>query len=317
VAASGGEFRRPGQIRLGGAEGRESSLLAGAADYVYGWLFWVAAPILIVWVAVGGLLLRRGVKPHVTRSQGRLGRCLLVASLAGVGGAVAAIVITLLVVTLGNQFHVKALVPGLLVVPLAFVGVTFAVIYASFDIPAGALVRISGVALAIPILVAVAAGGPAGWYAYNQRQAAAERQHSKVALEIIYRALMMSYRGVRPPDSLTVLVTNKILPRESLKCRRATGRAVDYFYVSADLPVTDVPRSQKLLACDFIENQRGEGRTVLFINGDVRWYARDELPALLAMPENKAFAAALSQAENSPPEKAAPPASAPAAKDKP
>ena len=175
-------------------------------------------------------------------------------------------------------------------------------------------------AFAIPLLAVAGGGGPAAWYAYDLRQADLARQHSMACLDHLYKVLTTNYRGVRPPASLTALVTQNIIPPERLRCRRPSNRSVDYFYVSTDLPVKDQP-SQKILACDYIENQLGKGRAVLFINGDVRWYSREELPALLALPENQTFAAALSQAEKAGPDSAqgkpAPPASStPAVKAK-
>jgi hypothetical protein len=295
-------------------------LLAAAGDFVHGWMFWVAAPILAVWVGMGGVLLRRGVKAHVSRSQGRLTRCLVVSLLAGLGSAVAAIIVLVMLATLGKEFHFNPIVPAAFAVPVVFIAIGFTVLYAAFELPALALLRISGVAFAIPLLVAAGGGGPASWYAYNDRQADLARQHSKTALEELYRVLTMNYRGIRPPKSLTTLVTQNIVPPDRLKCRRRSTRAVDYFYVSTDLPVAIDKPSQKILACDYIENQDGEGRTVLFINGLVRWYSRNDLPGLLALPENRDFAAALSQAEKSSPEspqgQAPPPPTTPPVKGK-
>jgi hypothetical protein len=295
-------------------------VLAATGNYVQPWLLWVATPVIAIWMGVGGLLLGRGVKPLVSRSQGRLGRCVLVSFLAGLAGGVAAFVALLLLATLGTIYDFKPFVLAIFVVPPVFIAISFTVIYASFEVPARALVRISGVAFAIPLLALVGGGGPAAWYAYDCRQADLARQHSLACLDYLYKVLTTNYRGVRPPASLAALITQNILPPDRLRCRRPSNRDVDYFYVSTDLPVHYQP-SMKILACDYIENQFGKGRAVVFTNGDVRWYSRDELPALLALPENHAFAAALSQAEKAGPDsvkaRAAPPASTPAGKAKP
>jgi hypothetical protein len=285
-------------------------------------LFWVTTPIIAIWVGVGGVLLRRGVKALVSRNQGRLGRCLLISSLAGLAGGVAGFAVLFLLGTLGNQYNFRPFVPAALAVPPVFLAVAFTVIYASFEIPAGALVRISGKAFAIPLLAVVVGGSPAAWFSYSIRQADLARKHSVGSLKFLGEVLTTTYTSHKrpPPDDLMVLVTQKIVPPDRLKCRTATGRSLDYFYVPAELPVKYGP-SLKILACDFLDNQDGRGRAVLFINGDARWYSRDELPALLGRPENRDFAAALGRAESAGPGavqgKAPRPASAPAAKAKP
>lgn len=284
------------RLRVGGLARRERRVLAVATDYLQGWLLWVVMPLVVVWIGVGGAMLRRGVKALVSRNQARLGRCLLISFLAGLGGAIATAIVGFLVATLAKQCDFKLFLPAALILPVVFVAITFTVVYASFEAPVRALLRISGVAFAGPILAVVVGGTPALWHAYTAQQQEYARQESKARLEYLFRAMAFHYERSQPPRTLQDLVQKNVVRADVLKCRRDTGRDVDYFYLATPLIPPDQV-SQRILACDLIDNHGGLGRMVLFVNGDVRWYSRDELPGLLDLPENRTFALTLGEAE--------------------
>jgi len=107
------------------------------------------------------------------------------------------------------------------------------------------------------------------------------------------RLYMTQTDGDMPP-SLDVLLESAGMGRRCLSCPSDERRGgVDYFYLPAR--ANDDP--MKIVACDFGDNHRGEGRNVLFRDGRVVWLTQAEFQAELARPHNAAFAKALGRAE--------------------
>ena len=101
------------------------------------------------------------------------------------------------------------------------------------------------------------------------------------------------YDGRMPPN-LDVLVGLGLVEPSHLLCPSDTGFGpASYFY----LPGSPQDPPERIVACDYQENHRGEGRNVLFANGTVRWAKEAEFQAELAKPHNAEFAEALRAAE--------------------
>ncbi|NLF31420.1 MAG: hypothetical protein GX591_11120 [Planctomycetes bacterium] len=112
------------------------------------------------------------------------------------------------------------------------------------------------------------------------------------------RAYRADHGGAFPAD-LSVMVTTRHLAARHLECPEdATPGNVDYFYIppawAAD--PTPPPTATAVIVCDLRKNNPG-WRNVAFLNGHAGHFAESSFQALLARPENAAFAAALRAAE--------------------
>ena len=267
--------------------------------------FWHApfgAAALIAWVWGGGYLLRRAVLAHVSRRQAAANRCYVVAFLSTAAGAVAAIVVLFLVMAIGKKLVgqepvIQVLSPTLAMA--AFALLTYVVVYASFELSAAAVLRTWLRAYAPPLVLTLAVGLPVALYTYHRRHARISRQHSILQLRFIYAAISRHYLAA-PPLNLQRLVDDNVLSMAELRCRTETPREIDFFYLPGPVEPT-TKESQRLLACDFADNQGGRGRAVLFVNGATRWCPPEEFRRLLELQQNRPFADALSKAEASGP----------------
>ena len=100
----------------------------------------------------------------------------------------------------------------------------------------------------------------------------------------------------RPPASLEELIKQNVVPPTRIGAYRHPSRQIGYFYMPATLERIGEP-TRKVLACDWADNQSGNARAVLYINDVVEILSEAKFQELLARSENKAFAAALKEAE--------------------
>jgi len=109
---------------------------------------------------------------------------------------------------------------------------------------------------------------------------------------------VVAYRSIHgeAPASLHAVVAAGVdLSGGDLKCPTADSpRICDYvYYPAAD---ANAP-SGALMACDLAGNHTGEGRSVLFATGEIKWLSASEFAAELAKAENAGFARALNKVE--------------------
>lgn len=102
------------------------------------------------------------------------------------------------------------------------------------------------------------------------------------------------YQDKLPPD-LETLVTKNYLSPDALKCPSAKRARPHYFYFAPK--DGNFAPAYTLVACDFRDNHKGEGRNILLLNGNVMWESEAAFQTRLADRINADFAAALRQAE--------------------
>jgi len=272
-------------------------LLAEIGDFLSIWQLPVVLVLAVVWIIWGGYLMRRAVRAHVGRREAELNRCLLISLLAGLGGAICALIPVLIALAwrLPDTFEFSKLWLALPVAAVFFL-VNFLTVFASFQLPAGSLVKIWLKSFGPPLVVAVVALVPTIWFANTAHQTKVANNKSIGALQFIDNAIRVRYAPARPPASLEELIKQNVVPPTSLRAYRHPSREIGYFYAPATLVRIGEP-TQKLLACDWADNQSGDARAALYINGYVEVVSPGKFQELLARSENKAFAAALKEAE--------------------
>jgi len=144
----------------------------------------------------------------------------------------------------------------------------------------------------VMVIVAV----PSTWVTYTSRQNELARIQSVSCLQYIYEGIAQGYLIVRPPETLIELVEGNVIAPQHLLARKHPSREVGYFYHPAWRVPTD-QATRKLLVCDWVDNLDGKTRTVLYANGKVEVHGDAEFQKVLNLAENKAFAAALKEAE--------------------
>lgn len=278
----------------------EKPLLAGIADYFFVWEIPVALAVLVAWTCGGGYLFHRAVRGELRRRKAGLARALGIAFLGALAGAVAGGIILFLVDSIDRKNAADLRFLGIGLGALSFLAINFVVLYAAFEAPLPRLFRAWALgyapAAALTALVAV----PAAGYAFKTRRDNLARQHSLEALRFIHQRILTEYVSQlrAPPATLQRLVDDNILRKQVLQARANRGRAVDYFYLPAPIPRRQ-EKSDRILACDFLDNHDGRGRVILFTNGAAEWYPRDRVKDVFDLLENRAFAAALKEAEAS------------------
>ena len=272
-------------------------LLAEIGDFLSIWQLPVVLVLAVAWIIWGGYLMRRAVRAHVGRREAELNRCLLISLLAGLGGAICALIPVLIALAwrLADTFEFSKLWLALPVAAVFFL-VNFLTVFASFQLPAGSLVKIWLKSFGPPLVVAVVALVPTIWFANTAHQTKVANNKSIGALQFIDNAIRVRYAPARPPASLEELIKQNVVPPTSLRAYRHPSREIGYFYAPATLVRIGEP-TQKLLACDWADNQSGDARAALYINGYVEVVSPGKFQELLARSENKAFAAALKEAE--------------------
>jgi len=97
--------------------------------------------------------------------------------------------------------------------------------------------------------------------------------------------------GKYPAGLEDLMKQNVELPR----AYRHPSRQIAFFYMPS--PLQEGEPTSKLLACDWVDNQTGNVRVVLYVNRVIDMTGVGKFQELLAREENKAFAAALKEAE--------------------
>ncbi len=272
-------------------------LLAEAGDFLAIWQLPVVLVLAGVWIVWGGYLMRNAVRAHVGRREAELNRCLVISFLAGLGGAVCSLIPIGIALAWRlpdslNFSKVWLMLPAAAV----FFLVNFLTVFASFQLPAGKLARIWLRSFGPSLIVTVVALAPTLWVAQTNHLATVANNKSLGALQYIHNAITGRYMPTRPPASLEDLIKQNVLSAQRLEAYRHPSRQIGYFYMPATLLRAGDP-TKKLLACDWADNQSNNVRAVLYANGNVELAGPEKFKDLLAWDENKAFAAALQEAE--------------------
>ena len=273
-------------------------LLAEIGDFLSIWQLPVVLVLAVVWIIWGGYLMRRAVRAHVGRREAELNRCLLISFLAGLSGAICALIPVgiMLAWRLAENLGIQTIWLALPAATVVFFLVNFLTVFASFQLPAGSLGKIWLKSFGPPLMVAVVALVPTIWIANSAHEEKLANNRSIGTLQFIDNAIRVRYAPTRPPASLEEMIKQNVVPPTSLRAYRHPSRQIGYFYMPATLVRIGEP-TQKLLACDWADNQSGDARAALYINGYVEVVSPGKFQELLARGENKAFAAALKEAE--------------------
>ena len=273
-------------------------LLAEIGDFLSIWQLPIVLVLAGVWIIWGGYLMRRAVRAHVGRREAELNRCLLIALLAGLGGAICSLIPIGIAMAwrLAETLGIQTIWVALPAATVVFFLVNFLTVFASFQLPAGSLGKIWLKSFGPPLMVAVVALVPTIWVANTAHQTKVANNKSIGALQFIDNAIRVRYAPARPPASLEELIKQNVVPPTSFRAYRHPSREIGYFYMPATMQPISEPTS-RLLACDWADNQSGNLRAVLYVNGVVDMAGAGKFQELLARSENKAFAAALKEAE--------------------
>jgi prepilin-type processing-associated H-X9-DG protein len=111
---------------------------------------------------------------------------------------------------------------------------------------------------------------------------------------IIYSA----ENGDAYPPNLEVMIDTGVMMKGMLICPSAeNSRGCDYFYSPPAKTTLEDTNAKTIIACDFKDNHKGDGRNVLFADGHTQWMTEDEFQVALQQPYNAAFVAALRKDE--------------------
>lgn len=269
-------------------------MLASVRDYFFVWQLPVLLGYVVLWLLLGGYLLRKPLREHLDRRKATLGHAVVAMLLSGLAAGFAGAVIAVSYVSFVEPKTVAAAVGGLVAVAVAGLVVTFLVLYAMFNLSARQTVRVAAPALGALVLVGAALAAVAGVPAYIARQREVRigmSQHDLAVISVqvaLYRSRFGHY-----PESLTQLLDEEWLTDAQVR-NPASDREVAYFYAP---PPPDAP-DDRLLACDYVENQRGRGRVVAYVDGrPPQWLTSGQFRQLLAEPVNADFAEGLRSAE--------------------
>ena len=273
-------------------------LLAEIGDFLSIWQLPIVLVLAGVWIIWGGYLMRRAVRAHVGRREAELNRCLLIALLAGLGGAICSLIPIGIAMAwrLAETLGIQTIWVALPAATVVFFLVNFLTVFASFQLSAGSLGKIWLKSFGPPLVVAVVTLVPTIWVANTAHQTKVANNKSIGALQFIDNAIRVRYAPARPPASLEELIKQNVVPPTSFRAYRHPSREIGYFYMPATMQPISEPTS-RLLACDWADNQSGNLRAVLYVNGVVDMAGAGKFQELLARSENKAFAAALKEAE--------------------
>ncbi len=273
-------------------------LLAEIGDFLSIWQLPIVLVLAVAWIVWGGYLMRRAVRAHVGRREAELNRCLLISFLAGLGGAICSLIPVGIAMAwrLAETLGIQTIWLALPAAAVVFFLVNFLTVFASFQLPAGSLGKIWLKSFGPPLVVAVVTLVPTIWVANSAREEKLANNRSIGALQFIDNAIRVRYAPARPPASIEELIKQNVVPPTAVRAYRHPSREIGYFYAPATLERIGEP-TQKLLACDWADNQSGNARAALYVNGYVEVISPGKFQELLARSENKAFAAALKEAE--------------------
>jgi len=268
-------------------------ILAEARDFLAIWQLPVVLVLVGVWIVWGGYLMRRAARDHVGRREAELNRCVVIALLAGLGGAISGAIAIALAWQVAQALAVQTIWLALPAATVVFCLVSFLTVFASFQLPGGSLVKVWLKSFGPPLLVAAVAAVPTIWVANLAHEDRLANIRSVTGLQFIHKEIAARYAPARPPASIEDLTKQNVVPPRAY---RHPSRSIGFFYMPAPMRPISEPTS-RLLACDWADNQSGNARVVLYVSGKVETLSAEMFQQLLAQDENKAFAAALKEAE--------------------
>ncbi len=271
-------------------------LLAEATDYMAIWQLPILLVLGGVWIFLGGYLLRRSLGGHVGRRESALNRCLLISFLAGLGGAFSGGVAIVLAWQVATSLKIQTIWLAPPAAAVAFCLVSFLTVFASFKLSVGGLGKVWLKSFGPPLVMMVIVAIPTMWVAETNRQNELARMKSSHCLKSIYEGIDQRYQVARSPATLTELVESNVIESQYLQAHKHRSRKVGFFYH----PGTRVPKeepSKQLMICDWVDNLDGKNRTVVYANGTIEVLGEAQFQKVLSLAENKAFAAALKEAE--------------------
>ncbi len=271
-------------------------MVAAIADYIKAWQFPILAVLAVVWTWGGGVLLRRILLPQLPRRRATLGRCMVGAFFAGLAGFLTALILLFLIQTLAGRFGLWLRWIAVGACPAGFLALAWAVLYAQFSLPAGAVMKACIRGLGPMVLVVIVVLVPTGIFTYVSFQRDLDRRHSRHCLWRIQQAVLHHYPKDHPPPSLERMVADDVIGPRFLHARNRRGGRFDYFYLPVR-PLEPEVATEKLMACDYLANHDGRGRAFVLANGEVDWAPAEAFEKLLAAEENQAFGIALKKAE--------------------
>jgi hypothetical protein len=276
-------------------------MLAAVGEYFQIWQVPIILLLVFGWIFGGGYLFQVMLVRKTGNRRIKLGHGILVSLLSGMAGVIASFAL----ISLGRAlFPIK---PGDFPIPvvgivfsiIGFLVVAYLVVFAMHQLSATrtiavCLPSIAGIFLLAAILLPIT-----GYFTY-QKVRDTRRQKAKIEatsehFQMIYKALMQ-HGPSKPPVSLTDLVQEKLLPKGALiSPANPSGRG--FFYYPSRLAIQR-DEDKKLLACDYRENFGGQGRTVLYTDGDKQFLEPSAFQAALGDSWNADFAKALQEAES-------------------
>lgn len=278
-------------------------------NYIFIWQLPLILAMMLGWVVLGGYLLansefKRAKQEAVEaekegivrrRPKRRTGHGVMVAFLAGFGGAVLGGAFYMLIGAMGvSDDSVTALAVAGTVGFVAFLIGAFLVIYAMHNVSMGETLKLSGPFFLVNLVLIVGIGAAIAVPAYGMGRAALARGNCATNLRILFDGLRQ-YNSLytQPPQTLQQLVDTEQVNPPHVESP-TTDPPTRYVYAPAK-PVEPGTPTEEILALGPVSD---DGRNVLFVNGDVRWLSQAELAPLLAKSENADIAQALQERSN-------------------
>jgi len=273
-------------------------VLADIRDFFFRWQPLPLALFVVGWLWGGGWLLLRSLRKHQYPKRIKIGNTILVSFLAGMGGLVVMMSFFYLLNVIGNLLGSRKLVLAIGAVPALTAGgaTAYLVIYAMLDLSLERALRIAIAPLFAILLFGAAIAAPTGIYSVKQRRVNFRKQLAVRTVATLATALRTyQTRLGRPAQELQALVEQNLIAADDLASPAAPHKQIGYFYRQTWLTSPDEP-SRQIVLCDFRDNH-GDGRNVVFANGEVIWYDEHEFRSLLEQDQNKEFADDLAAVE--------------------
>ena len=269
-------------------------MLAGIRDYLYPWQIPLILLLISGCIFGGGYLFFLLLKRLHPEKGVKIGQAIGMVVLAGAGGFVATLVGYFLVDTISAALRTSAIMAGL----VAFIIVSYLIFYSMLNLSAKETLRVSGPAIAAVVVFTMVVGAAGGIPAYRKTQFKHNSQVSvqKLSKQINTGVIHYEARMGQPPPTLEALVQDDISPQD-LICPINPRRKIGYFYMPS--PSRSRRRQgmvNRIRACEF-KVPNCDDRAVLMCDGIARRYEEVDFQELLRLPENIAFAKALSEVE--------------------
>jgi hypothetical protein len=272
------------------------------SDYINPGAFPWQIPLLLValagWLLGGPWLLRWTLAKKNLLGKLKYPNLMLHIFLAGVSAVAVGAAVFFFITTIGTAAQISLTIPAAIAaLPVALIA-AYLVLYAMLNLSLAKAVSVGtlplGAIIVLGAAMAVACALPALYINQEQRWQEGCRRNMKT----IYGEITAD--SIHIPPSLEYLVEKGKIKPQDVRCPSCQTRQIGYCYLPPKTIKSILERSKEasfeLRLCDFAGNHKGI-RNIVTNDGQVQAIKEADFQALLARPENAAFAKALAEAE--------------------